>query len=120
MYSQIGLITLIGLITKHGIMMVDFANKRRDMGEDILTAIITACKLRLRPILMTTFAMVLGAIPLVFSSGAGHEKNRQIGWVIVGGMTIGTMFTLFVLPCVYTFFTRTNRKAVPLIPQTES
>jgi multidrug efflux pump len=74
MYSQIGLITLIGLITKHGIMMVDFANKRRDMGEDILTAIITACKLRLRPILMTTFAMVLGAIPLVFSSGAGYDN----------------------------------------------
>ncbi len=116
-YSNIGLVTLIGLITKHGIMMVDFANKRRDSGEDIITAVINASKMRLRPILMTTFAMVLGALPLAFATGAGFETRRQIGWVIVGGMTIGTIFTLVVLPTVYTFFTRKTRKAVPAVPQ---
>jgi multidrug efflux pump len=115
-YSNIGLVTLIGLITKHGIMMVDFANKKRDEGEDIMTAIINASKLRLRPILMTTFAMVLGAVPLAFATGAGSESRRQIGWVIVGGMMIGTVFTLLVLPTVYTFFTKKVRKGVPSVP----
>lgn len=116
-YSNIGLVTLIGLITKHGIMMVDFANKRRDEGEDILTAITNASKMRLRPILMTTFAMVLGALPLAFASGAGSESRRQIGWVIVGGMMMGTLFTLLVLPTVYTFFTRNVRKPIPIVPR---
>lgn len=116
-YSNIGLVTLIGLITKHGIMMVDFANKRRDNGEDITTAIMNASKMRLRPILMTTFAMVLGALPLAFASGAGSESRRQLGWVIVGGMSIGTIFTLFVLPAVYTYLTPRLRKAILLVPK---
>jgi len=116
-YSNIGLVTLIGLITKHGIMIVDFANKRRDEGENMIQAIIYAAKLRLRPILMTTFAMVLGALPLAFAAGAGAESRRQIGWVIVGGMTIGTIFTLLVLPTVYLFFTPKNRKGIPAVPQ---
>ena len=115
-YSNIGLVTLIGLITKHGIMMVDFANKRRDEGEDIFTAIINASKLRLRPILMTTFAMVLGALPLALSTGAGSESRRQIGWVIVGGMLIGTVFTLVVLPTFYTLFTKKSRKSIETVP----
>ncbi len=111
-YSQIGLITLIGLITKHGILIVEFANQIRREKESIskTEAVIQATLLRLRPILMTTAAMVLGAIPLVFASGAGAESRRQIGWVIFGGMLIGTLFTLFVIPAIYTFLVRPPRK----------
>jgi multidrug efflux pump len=104
--------TLIGLITKHGILMVDVANRLRDQGMDRLGAIIQASKMRLRPILMTTFAMVLGAIPLALASGAGYESRRQIGWVIVGGMTVGTLFTLFVLPAFYYYLARRTRVPV--------
>ncbi|OJX14014.1 MAG: hypothetical protein BGO77_01460 [Caedibacter sp. 37-49] len=106
LYSQIGLITLIGLITKHGILIVDFANKLKADGLSRLDAVIEASRLRLRPILMTTFAMVLGAVPLAFASGAGAESRRPIGLVIVGGMTLGTLFTLFVVPAIYTFLSR--------------
>lgn len=109
LYSQIGLVTLIGLITKHGILMVDVANKLRDEGKDRLEAIIQASTMRLRPILMTTFAMVLGAIPLALATGAGSESRRQIGWVIVGGMSVGTLFTLFVLPAFYYYLARRKR-----------
>jgi multidrug efflux pump len=112
LYSQIGLITLIGLITKHGIMMVDFANKLRDDGKPLLEATIEACRLRLRPILMTTFAMVLGAVPLALATGAGSEVRRQIGWVIVGGMSISTIFTLLFIPSVYVLLTRKKRKTI--------
>lgn len=112
-YSQIGLVTLIGLITKHGILMVDVANQlRTDEGISKLEAIVQASKVRLRPILMTTFAMVLGSIPLAFSQGPGSESYRQIGWVIVGGMTIGTLFTLLVLPAIYLALSRTKRKQI--------
>ena len=100
-YSQIGLVTLIGLITKHGILIVDFANKLQQEGVERTAAIIEASRLRLRPILMTTAAMVLGAIPLAIATGAGAESRQQIGWVIVGGMSLGTLLTLFVVPCVY-------------------
>ncbi len=113
LYSNIGLITLIGLITKHGILMVDFANKLRDEKKiSISEAIIKASKLRLRPILMTTFAMVLGALPLALADGAGSESRRQLGWVIVGGMMIGTLFTLFVVPAYYSYFARKERESV--------
>lgn len=103
-YSQIGLVTLIGLITKHGILMIDFANHARSEGSIKPLAIIEASKLRLRPILMTTFAMVLGAVPLALATGADCEARRQIGWVIVGGMSLGTLFTLFVIPAAYVCF----------------
>lgn len=116
-YSQIGLVTLIGLITKHGILMVDFANHLQDEGLSIMEAIIQACKLRLRPILMTTFAMVLGAIPLALATGAGSEARRQIGWVIVGGMSIGTIFTLFVVPVVYSLLSRHTHKKKKALAQ---
>lgn len=113
MYSNIGFITLIGLITKHGILMVNFANQLRDEeGLSIETAIIQSCKVRLRPILMTTFAMVLGALPLAMAHGAGAESRRQLGWVIVGGMSIGTIFTLFVIPVFYTYFTKKHREII--------
>jgi multidrug efflux pump len=105
-YSQIGLITLVGLITKHGILIVEFANQRQEAGLGRLDAVIEAATLRLRPILMTTGAMVFGAVPLALASGAGAESRSQIGWVIVGGMTLGTMLTLFVVPTVYSFIAR--------------
>jgi multidrug efflux pump len=100
-YSQIGLVTLIGLITKHGILIVEFTNVLQAEGKPRREAIIEAAGLRLRPILMTTAAMVLGSIPLAFAEGAGAESRQQIGWVIVGGMSLGTLLTLFVVPCVY-------------------
>jgi multidrug efflux pump len=102
-YSQFGLVTLIGLISKHGILIVEFANQQQEQGRDRLSAVIEAASLRLRPILMTTGAMVLGAVPLAIATGAGAESRHQIGWVIVGGMTLGTLLTLFVLPTVYTY-----------------
>ncbi|MCL1860793.1 MAG: efflux RND transporter permease subunit [Proteobacteria bacterium] len=110
-YSQIGLVTLIGLITKHGILIVEFANQLGATGKDVLESVIEAAVLRLRPILMTTGAMVLGAIPLAFATGAGAESRQQIGWVIVGGLLLGTFFTLFVVPTVYTLIARRHRVA---------
>jgi multidrug efflux pump len=101
-YSQIGLVTLVGLITKHGILIVEFANQLQEQGRSLKQAVIEAAELRLRPILMTTGAMVLGAIPLALATGAGAESRQQIGWVIVGGLLFGTFFTLFVVPTVYT------------------
>lgn len=105
-YSEIGLLTLVGLITKHGIMLVEFANVQREHGKNPVDAMKAACLLRLRPILMTTSAMVLGAVPLALATGAGAESREQIGWVIVGGMTVGTLLTLFVIPVIYTFLAR--------------
>lgn len=105
-YSQIGLITLVGLITKHGILIVEFANQLRDSGVSLIEATVEAAAMRLRPILMTTGAMVLGAVPLAYATGAGSESRMQIGLVIVGGMTFGTVLTLFVLPVVYSLLTR--------------
>jgi multidrug efflux pump len=105
-YSQIGLVTLIGLITKHGILIVDFGNRLQEEGADRDKAVVEASVLRLRPILMTTFAMVLGAVPLVLATGAGAESRMQIGWVIVGGMSFGTLLTLFVVPSVYAIMGR--------------
>ena len=109
-YSQIGLITLVGLITKHGILIVEFTNQLREEGMEMVDALVKASAQRLRPILMTTGAMVLGAIPLALATGAGAETRTQIGWVIVGGMSLGTLLTIFVVPTMYTLFAR---KAVP-------
>jgi multidrug efflux pump len=109
-YSQIGLVTLVGLITKHGILIVEFSNQLRQEGKALKEATIEAASLRLRPILMTTGAMVLGALPLAWATGAGAESRQQIGWVIVGGMSLGTLLTIFVVPTVYTLF---SRRAVP-------
>ncbi|WP_291519012.1 efflux RND transporter permease subunit [Acidovorax sp.] len=109
-YSQIGLITLVGLITKHGILIVEFTNQLREQGMEMVDALVKASAQRLRPILMTTGAMVLGAIPLALATGAGAETRTQIGWVIVGGMSLGTLLTIFVVPTMYTLFAR---KAVP-------
>ena len=105
-YSQIGLVTLVGLITKHGILIVEFANQLREQGRELREAVIEASVLRLRPILMTTAAMVLGAVPLAYASGAGAESRQAIGWVIVGGLLVGTFFTLFVVPTAYSLLAR--------------
>jgi len=109
-FSQIGLITLVGLITKHGILIVEFANQLREQGLDTLAAIQQSAAQRLRPIMMTTGAMVLGAVPLALATGAGAESRQQIGWVIVGGMSLGTLLTVFVVPTMYTLLAR---KQVP-------
>ena len=109
-FSKIGLITLVGLITKHGILIVEFANQLQAQGKNVKQAVIEASVLRLRPILMTTGATVLGALPLAIASGAGAESRQQIGWVIVGGMTLGTLLTLFVVPTFYTVFARGHQK----------
>jgi multidrug efflux pump len=105
-YSQIGLITLVGLITKHGILIVEFTNQLRGQGMEMVEALIKASSQRLRPILMTTGAMVLGALPLALATGAGAESRIQIGWVIVGGMSLGTLLTVFVVPTMYSLFAR--------------
>ncbi|WP_207477712.1 efflux RND transporter permease subunit [Arenibaculum pallidiluteum] len=105
-YSQIGLVTLVGLITKHGILIVEFANQLQRAGRTVRDAVTEAASLRLRPILMTTGAMVLGAVPLAYATGAGAESRQAIGAVIVGGMTLGTVLTLFVVPTVYSYLGR--------------
>ena len=110
-YSQIGLVTLVGLITKHGILIVEFANQLQAAGRDKLEAVIEAATLRLRPILMTTGAMVLGSVPLAIATGAGAESRQAIGWVIVGGLLLGTLLTLYVVPTAYMLLARVHRPA---------
>ena len=107
-YTQIGVVTLVGLISKHGILIVEFANQLQERGRSKAEAALESAGLRLRPILMTTGAMVLGSIPLALAAGAGAEARHQIGWVIVGGMSFGTLLTLFVVPVVYVLLARTR------------
>ncbi len=100
-YTQVGLVTLLGLISKHGILIVQFANELQREGRSKLEAIEEAAAVRLRPILMTTAAMVLGVLPLVIASGAGAAGRRAMGIVLFTGLSIGTLFTLFIVPAVY-------------------
>ena len=116
-YTQIGVVTLVGLISKHGILIVEFANQLQARGRSRMEAVLESASLRLRPILMTTGAMVLGSVPLAFAAGAGAEARHQIGWVIVGGLLFGTLLTLFVVPVVYTLLARTH---APIAPVPES
>ncbi len=109
-YSQVGLVMLVGLITKHGILIVEFANQLRERGVARMDAIVEAATLRLRPILMTTAAMVLGALPLALAHGAGAESRQAIGWVVVGGLLLGTLLTLFVIPTIYSLVVRSVHK----------
>jgi multidrug efflux pump len=100
-YSQVGLVTLVGLVAKNGILIVEFANAQQELGVPKLEAVREAARTRLRPILMTTIATVVGHFPLTLVTGPGAAARNSIGIVLVGGMTIGTLFTLFVVPSVY-------------------
>jgi multidrug efflux pump len=102
-YTQVGLVTLMGLVSKHGILIVQFANELQRAGRSKREAVEEAAGVRLRPILMTTAAMVLGVVPLVIASGAGAAGRNAMGLVIFTGMSIGTLFTLFVVPAMYMF-----------------
>lgn len=119
-YSQIGLVTLVGLITKHGILIVEFSNQLQEQGHSRLEAVIEAAAMRLRPILMTTAAMVLGALPLAIAVGAGAESRNQIGLVIVGGLLLGTLLTLFVVPTAYTLLARDRSKLAELMAKPQA
>jgi multidrug efflux pump len=109
-YTQVGLITLVGLVSKNGILIVEFANKLQEQGFSKIEAVVEAAATRLRPILMTSAATVLGHFPLVLVSGAGAAARNSIGIVLVSGMTIGTIFTLFVVPSIYTLIAKDHRK----------
>ena len=107
-YSQVGLITLVGLVSKNGILIVEFANHLQETGKDKLLAVIEAASTRLRPILMTTAATVIGHFPLVLAKGPGAGARNSIGIMLVSGMIIGTAFTLFVVPSIYVLVARTR------------
>jgi multidrug efflux pump len=110
-YSQVGLITLVGLVSKNGILIVQFANHLQETGMNKLSAIMEASGTRLRPILMTTAATVFGHFPLILASGPGAGARNSIGIMLVSGMIIGTFFTLFVVPSIYVLVAR-NRVPV--------
>ncbi|MDK4725101.1 efflux RND transporter permease subunit [Rhizobium phaseoli] len=105
-YSQIGLVLLVGVMAKNGILIVEFANQLRDRGEDVGSSIEKACALRLRPVMMTMIATILGGVPLVFAHGAGAEARVALGWVIVGGLGFATLVTLFITPVAYLLLAR--------------
>jgi multidrug efflux pump len=107
-YSQVGLITLVGLVAKNGILIVEFANHLQEAGRDKVGAIVEAAATRLRPILMTTAATVVGHFPLVFAAGPGAGARNSIGIMLVSGMIVGTLFTLFVVPSIYVLVARTR------------
>jgi HAE1 family hydrophobic/amphiphilic exporter-1 len=105
-YSQIGLVLLVGVMAKNGILIVEFANQLRDRGGDVRSSIEKACALRLRPVMMTMIATILGGVPLVFAHGAGAEARIALGWVIVGGLGFATLVTLFITPVAYLLIAR--------------
>ena len=108
-YTEVGLVTLMGLVSKHGILMTEVANEAQLRGMKKRAAIEYAANIRLRPILMTTAAMVIGVAPLIFASGAGAASRYAMGMVIAGGLSIGTLFTLFVVPAVYMVLSSEHR-----------
>jgi len=118
-YSQVGLVTLIGLVAKNGILLVEFANKLQLQGLNKLAAVRESASTRLRPILMTTVATVAGHFPLTLVSGAGAEARNSIGLVLVGGMAIGTLFTLFVVPSIYMLFAKDQQGKLSELPEPE-
>src|SRR5687767_1308048 len=113
-YSQVGLITLVGLVAKNGILIVQFANHLQETGREKLAAIVEASGTRLRPILMTTAATVVGHFPLVIATGPGAGARNSIGIMLVSGMIIGTLFTLFIVPSIYMLLARTR---VPVLQE---
>jgi len=109
-YSQVGLVTLVGLVSKNGILIVQFANERQRAGLKKLDAVAEAARIRLRPIMMTSVATVAGHFPLTLVTGAGAAARNSIGLVLVGGMTIGTIFTLFIVPSLYMLIAKEHRQ----------
>jgi HAE1 family hydrophobic/amphiphilic exporter-1 len=105
-YAQIGLITLIGLAAKNAILIVEFAKERVDKGMDIVHATLQAVSLRLRPIVMTSLAFILGVLPLAFASGAAAESRKTIGWTVFGGMIAATTLAIFVVPVLFVLITK--------------
>jgi HAE1 family hydrophobic/amphiphilic exporter-1 len=105
-YSQIGLVLLVGIMAKNGILIVEFANQLRDRGEDLRSAIENAANIRLRPVMMTMIATIVGAVPLVLASGAGAEARVALGWVLVGGLGLATVVTLYLTPVAYLVIAR--------------
>ena len=118
-YSQVGLITLVGLISKNGILIVEFANHLQERGLSKLEAIVEAGATRLRPILMTTAATVVGHFPLVLATGPGAGARNSIGIMLVSGMIIGTAFTLFVVPAIYVLIAKTRERVASEAHETE-
>ena len=108
-YSQIGLILLIGLMAKNGILLVEFADQLRDRGASVRDAALGSARVRLRPVAMTTIATVLGGLPLILSGGAGAESRGAIGWVVFGGLGLAALFKLYLTPVVYTLLARFAR-----------
>jgi multidrug efflux pump len=116
LFTSIGLVTLVGLVSKHGVLITHFANQKQKQGVPVIEAVVSAALTRLRPILMTTATMIVGSLPLVFSSGMGSVSRYQIGVVMIAGLTIGTFFSLFVIPVAYTYFAkRRNNKNESLL-----
>jgi multidrug efflux pump subunit AcrB len=105
-YAQIGLITLIGLAAKNAILIVEFAKERVDRGMELEKATLEAVRLRLRPIIMTSLAFILGVLPLVFASGAGAVARQTIGWTVFGGMLAATSLAIFIVPVLFYVITR--------------
>jgi multidrug efflux pump len=118
-YSQVGLVTLVGLVSKNGILIVQFANQLQQDGMDKLAAVAQAARIRLRPIMMTSVATVAGHLPLCFVTGAGAAARNSIGRVLVGGMTIGTIFTLFIVPSLYMLIAKTHHEKSLMDPDLE-
>ena len=116
-YSQVGLITLVGLVAKNGILIVEFANQLRDEGRSVAQAIVESSTVRLRPILMTTIAMVIGMLPIALASGAGAEWKNGLAWVIIGGLLSSLFLTLVVVPVIYAIFDKLINKFSKKKPQ---
>ncbi len=112
-FSQIGMIMLIGIVTKNGILIVEFANQKKEAGASLKQAAMEAASQRFRPILMTSMSTVLGALPIALSLGAGAKSRVSMGIVIIGGLIFALVLTLFVIPALYTFFSREEKKKVP-------
>jgi multidrug efflux pump len=117
-YSEVGLVTLVGLVSKNGILIVEFANRRQTEGLSKIDAVREAARTRFRPIMMTTVATIAGHFPLTLVTGPGAIARNSIGIVLVGGLAIGTLFTLFIVPSVYVLIARTHQAEAPAtVPQ---
>ncbi|KAA0247850.1 MAG: efflux RND transporter permease subunit, partial [Chlorobiota bacterium] len=118
-FSQIGKIMLIGLVTKNGILIVEFANQRREAGSDLMTAVKEAAELRFRPILMTSLSTILGTLPIALALGAGSESRVSMGIAIIGGLIFSTVLTLYVIPAMYSYLSPRHLNTLPDLSEME-